>query len=250
MNDPFTVLTYNVGNGRAHPARLADMLRASGADIVALQELSHLQAQVIEDSLHGEYGHRAIFPGGFAGKAILSRFPILHAEQLHLSDVRPDLLAALDLGDHTLTVISAHPPPPRPAPLRMRFDANTQAQIHSLAAIAHENAPAMLLGDFNMTDTHGEYSYVSSTGLKDAFKASGQGRGHTLPRRVGPWKRNQWLNGMIRWVPLPPMVRIDYVWHTENLRSLDSWVGKDAGSDHMPVLAVMTFTKASASPPA
>ena len=63
MNEQFTVLTYNVGNGRAHPARLADMLRASGADIVALQELSHLQAQVIEDSL----ARRVQAPGGFSG---------------------------------------------------------------------------------------------------------------------------------------------------------------------------------------
>jgi vancomycin resistance protein VanJ len=241
MSQPFTVLTYNVGNGRAHPARLADMLRASGADIVALQELNHLQAQAIEESLTVEFRYRAMFPGGFAGKAILSRYPILRSEQLHLTDVRPDLLAALDLGDRALTVISAHPPPPLPAPLRMRFDAKTTAQIRSLTAIAQQSAPAILLGDFNMIDTHSEYANITSTGLKDAFKASGRGRGHTLPRRVGPWKRNQWLNGMIRWVPLPPMFRIDYVWHTKHLRSLDCWVGRDAGSDHMPVMAVMAF---------
>ena len=67
---------------------------------------------------------------------------------------------------------------------------------------------------------------------------------------MGPWKRNQWLNGLIRWVPLLPMVRIDYVWHTQHLRSLESWVGQDAGSDHMPVMAVMRFEEDDAAAPA
>jgi endonuclease/exonuclease/phosphatase family metal-dependent hydrolase len=241
MSESFTILTYNVANGRADPARLVRMLRSAGADVIGLQELAHVQAEVIEAELAEEYPYRATFAGGFHGKAILSRFPILRTEQLQLSDVRPDLLASLDLEGRELAVISAHPPPPRPSPLKLRFDANTQAQIRSLAGLANQHAPAVLLGDFNMTDTHAEYAYMTSTGLQDAFKASGRGRGSTLPRRIGPWKRNLWLNGLIRWVPLMPLFRIDFIWHTSQLRSLDCWVGTDAGSDHLPVLAVLAF---------
>jgi len=241
MPSEFKILTYNVGNGRAPSERLVAMLRASGAEIVALQELGDGQAQVIESTLADTFPHRAVFPGGFAGKAILSHYPVLRAEQLHLSDVRPDLLAALEIDGRKLTVISAHPPPPRPSLAGMRFDANTISQIRSLAAASHEHAPAILLGDFNMTDSNAEYAYICSTGLQDAFSASGRGRGHTLPRRVGPWKRNRWLNGLIRWMPLVPMVRIDFIWHTPQLESLESWVGVDAGSDHMPVVARMGF---------
>jgi vancomycin resistance protein VanJ len=241
MPGEFKILTYNVANGRAPSERLVAMLRASGAGIVALQELSDAQAQVIESTLAGAFPHRAVFPGGFAGKAILSRYPILHAEQLHLSDVRPDLLAVLEIEGRKLTVISAHPPPPRPSLAGMRFDENTISQIKSLAAASHEHAPAILLGDFNMTDSNAEYAYICSTGLQDAFSASGRGRGHTLPRRIGPWRRNRWLNGLIRWVPLVPMFRIDFIWHTAQLESLEAWVGEDAGSDHLPVLARLGF---------
>jgi endonuclease/exonuclease/phosphatase family metal-dependent hydrolase len=244
MTDQFTVLTYNVGNGRAAPARLTAMLRASGSDIVALQELSNLQAAAIENTLTDAFPHRAVFPGGFAGKAVLSRFPILRMEQLHLSDVRPDLLAALDVGGRELTVISAHPPPPLPSLRGMRFDANTAAQIRSLAGASHERAPAILLGDFNLTDSLAEYAYLRSTGLQDAFGVSGKGRGYTLPRRMGPWKRNLWLNGLLRWIPMLPVARVDYIWYTGHLESLESWVGSDAGSDHMPVLAKMAFRPA------
>jgi len=244
VSEQFTILTYNVGNGRAPSDRLVAMLRSSNADIVALQELSDGQAGAIEQRLNDHFQHRALFPGGFAGKAILSRYPLLHAEQLHLSEVRPDLLAALEIDGRKVTVISAHPPPPRPSLGGMRFDANTVSQIKSLAGASHEHAPAILLGDFNMTDSNAEYTYICSTGLQDAFSASGRGRGHTLPRRVGPWKRNRWLNGLIRWVPLVPMVRIDFIWHTAQLESLETWVGQDAGSDHMPVVARMRFRRA------
>lgn len=243
MTDPFTVLTFNVGNGRAAPARLSAMLRASGADIVALQELSDLQADGIEESLADAFPHRAVFPGGFAGKAILSRFPILRAEQLHLSDERPDLMARLEVGSRELTIISAHPPPPRPSWRGVRFNENTAGQIKSLAGLTQANAPAILLGDFNLTDSLAEYAYMRSTGLQDAFNVSGRGRGYTLPRRLGPWKRNLWLNGLLRWIPMLPVARVDFIWYTGHLESLDSWVGADAGSDHMPVLAKMGFLR-------
>jgi vancomycin resistance protein VanJ len=246
MNESFTILTYNVGNGRARPSRLAEMLRSSGADIIALQELRDDQAQELERGLSDLFPFRAVYPGGFAGKAILSRFPIQRAEQLHLSNQRPDLRTVLLLGARSLTVIAAHPPPPRPSPIKMRFDENTLAEIRSLAAMTCEGAPAVLLGDFNMTEANSEYSNIASAGLTDAFKSSGRGRGHTLPRRIGPWKRNQWLNGLIRWVPMLPVVRIDFIWHTEGLECLDAWVGRDAGSDHLPVIAVMRFEQAPA----
>jgi endonuclease/exonuclease/phosphatase family metal-dependent hydrolase len=246
MMGSFTLLTYNVANGRAQPARLAEMLRSSGADIVALQELSQAQAEEIERSLGDRFPQRALYPGGFAGKAILSRFPIRSVEQLHLSAERPDLLAHLQLDDLTLTIITAHPPPPRPSPIKLRFNEDTRAQLKSLAGITQKHAPAILVGDFNMTDANPEYAAIAASGLQDAFRAAGRGRGHTLPRRIGPWKRNRWLNGLIRWVPMPPMVRIDFIWHTAGLQSLDAWVGPDAGSDHLPVMAVMCFAGTAA----
>lgn len=245
MIDQFSILTYNVANGRAAPARLVRMLNESGADIVALQELSDAQAQEIERSLPDRYPQRAIYPGGFAGKAILSRFPIRSVQQLHLSRERPDLLARLELDGQPLAIISAHPPPPRPSPLKMRFNEDTRAQLKSLAAITQEHAPAILVGDFNMTAANAEYAALAASGLQDAFRASGRGRGNTLPRRIGPWKRNRWLNGLIRWVPMLPVVRIDFIWHSPGLQSLHSWVGQDAGSDHMPVMAVLRFVDAS-----
>ena len=108
----FLVLTYNVGNGRADPDKLVSELRKNEVDIVGLQELSGPQSSRIQCTLGSDYPHRALFPGGFAGKGIISRYPILKATQVHLGPERPDLAVTLDFAGIELTVISAHPPPP------------------------------------------------------------------------------------------------------------------------------------------
>jgi vancomycin resistance protein VanJ len=237
VESSLTVMTYNVGNGRAKPERLTPALLASGADLIALQEVSHAQAQAVEAALGREYPFLSLHPGGFAGKALISRRPILEAELLDLGPERPDLRARIEVGGRTLTILNAHPPPPRLARFRIRFDRPTWRQIQELTRLALESDPCLLLGDFNLADTRLEYAYLRSAGLRDAYGDAGRGRGHTLPKRLGPWKRFLWLNRLLRWIPMPPVLRVDYIWYTQSLHALDAWIGQDAGSDHLPVLA-------------
>lgn len=234
-------MTSNVGNNRAKPEQMIPVIRESTADLVGLQELSDDQASAISDQLKDEYPHQVMHPGGFAGKAILSRYPIKASEQLHLSTVRPDLQALIDIEGIDLTFIVAHPPPPRPYWKGLRFDLQTWKQIITLANLAVEQAPAVLAGDFNMADWWGEYAYLRNMGLKDAYSETGTDRGHTLPKRIGPWKRLLSLNQLLSSLPLLPFVRVDYIWYTEPIACEQAWVGKDTGSDHLPVLATITL---------
>jgi vancomycin resistance protein VanJ len=231
-----TVMTYNLGNGRARSERLVRLLMACEAQVVALQEVSAGQAQALKEGLVAKYPYQALFPGGFAGKALLSQFPILRAELLPLGDERPDLLTEIELDSTKLTVISAHPPPPRPGRNGVRFSASTWGEIQSLAKLARASDPCLLLGDFNLVPSRTEYTFIRSQGLKDAFAETGRGRGATLPRRIGPWKRFVWLNRLLTWVPLPPVLRVDYLWCSPGVLPLEAWVGADAGSDHLPLL--------------
>jgi endonuclease/exonuclease/phosphatase (EEP) superfamily protein YafD len=239
--DPFTVMTANVGNNRAEPEDLVPVIKDSGADLVAFQELSDQQAEAIKSNLESEYPHQAIYPGGFAGKALLSRHPILDSKQLHFSEVRPDLKTVVDIEGIDLTLIIAHPPPPRPHWRGLKFDRQTWAQITSLADLTVKNSPAILLGDFNLADWWGEYAFLRKMGLKDAFQVAGRARGHTLPRRIGPWKRMLALNRLLSRLTFFPMLRVDYIWYTEPLICQQSWVGEDTGSDHLPVLAELAL---------
>ena len=234
-------MTCNVGNDRADPEQLIPVIRDSGADLIGFQELSDSQGEALANDLAQEYPHQAMYPGGFAGKAVLSHYPIIGSEQLHLSTVRPDLQAKIDLKGMEITFIVAHPPPPRPNWKGLKFDRQTWEQIKTLANLAVEQQPAILLGDFNLADWWGEYAYLRSTGLKDAFKEAGFDKGHTLPTRIGPWKRLLALNRLLRGLPLLPVLRVDYIWYTEPLHCQQAWVGEDTGSDHLPVLAELAI---------
>ncbi len=233
-----TVMTYNVGNGLAPPARLVAFLRRASTDLIGLQEVDAAQAAAIASELAEDYPHQVLTGTGFSGRGLLSRLPILEHEHLHLSPDRPDLRAVVDYGGQTATILVAHPPPPRLSRQGVVFDLATIRQIEQLAVTAVETAPAVLLGDFNMTAGNPIYAWLESLGLVDAFLTSGVGRGVTFPVRLGKTRR---INHRLSWLPLPPMARIDYIWHSGNLTSLAAWVGAGAGSDHLPVLARLSL---------
>lgn len=226
-------MTYNVGNGLARPDRLVGLIREAGTDLIGIQELAEPQARVLAD-VSDVYPYQVLVPAGFAGKGLLSRHPILRHEQLALYPDRPDLRATIDFGGIVLHVLVAHPPPPRFRGPRIGFDTDAIAQLERLRALALEYAPGLLMGDFNMTPRNPAYARYVDSGLVDAFAAAGAGRGWTLPRRVGQTAR--FRHGLHR-VPLRPVARVDYIWCTPGVQPESAWVGDDAGSDHLPVLA-------------
>lgn len=227
-------MTYNIGNGLVAPDRLVTFLQDCEADIVGLQEVSGSQAEAVMTRTRTGYPHQIVIGSGFSGKALLSRFPIVEHEWLELSPGRPDLRTSIDMVGTTTTVIVAHPLPQRLQRGRVSFDAATLAQIDHLAHLASTRASTVLLGDFNMTPRHPSYARLSAAGLIDAHRAVGVGRGATFPLRAGHTRR---FKHYLSWVVLPPVARIDYIWHTADFATLGIWVGSGVGSDHHPVLA-------------
>ena len=233
-NTALTVMTYNVGNGLADPGRLLRMLRGVAVDLIALQELGAAQAAVLSRALGDRFPYYVLVAAGFEGKGLFSRFPIREHEQLDLYPARPDLRAVVDVDGAALTIVVGHPPPPRLGRGGLAFQPAATAQIGRLANLTLDSAPAVLLGDFNLTPRHPYYARLCAAGLIDAFAAAGVGRGSTLPRRVGQSSRVRLPLG---WISLLPLLRVDYIWHTSGIRAGAAWIGEDAGSDHLPVLA-------------
>ena len=236
----FTVMTYNVGNGLALPDNLANYVLQSGADIVGLQELSEAQAEAVAQATADVYPHLVLRGTGFSGRGLLSRHPIRESAWLPLAPGRPDLHATIEIGGEPVAVFVAHPPPPRLRRQGVVFEPETLAQIDRLAELVTEASPAILIGDFNMTARHPRYAHLAAAGLVDSFRETGTGRGATFPLRPGQTQR---FNHRMSWVPLPAFARIDYVWHTEDLTSLESWVERGAGSDHLPLFARLTISE-------
>ena len=228
-----TALTYNTGLGLATAEGLAGALLAEGADIVGLQELDARLAHLGE-LLREVYPHQALNPVGIAGKGILSRFPLTDVDLLELVPGRPDLRATAETAAGPVEVIVAHPPPFRVAPRQRPENALARQQVRTLAAAASAGPPAILLGDFNRVRGQETHRVLAAAGLVDAFAEAGRGWGGTLPTRHFGWaKRGHRLGA----VPLPPLLRVDFIWHTRHFETLDAWTGPHAGSDHLPVVA-------------
>jgi vancomycin resistance protein VanJ len=218
------VMTYNLADHLTPPQRLVAALNTSDADIIALEELGEPQANALRESLIERYPYQILYGEGIRGKGILSRYPILHSERLLFYPRRPDLLARLDVEGQTLCVIVAHPPPPRLQRRGLYFTRRTVRQLIRLAHLAVTDEPTVLMGDFNMSARHSHYGALIRSGLVDAFREAGQGTGYTIPRRAGQ-------------IYMIPIARIDYIFHSKHLKADRAWIGPDAGSDHLPVLA-------------
>ena len=219
MPTPFTVLSWNVGNGMARPDRLTAALRESNADVIGLEELSAEQAAALEGGLAAIYPYRALFGRGIPGKGLLSRFPIRDLEHLTFHKTRPDLHAIVERDGAPMHILVVHPPPPAPQELNAR--ARQMGKIKQLADLLD---PVLLMGDLNMTHWQQAYRQLLDVGLLDAFVEAGHGSSLTFPTRRGV-------------VPLRPLLRLDYIFYSTELTALDSWVGPDGGSDHLPLFA-------------
>ena len=75
---------------------------------------------------------------------------------------------------------------------------------------------------------------MEEEGLRNAYRVAGDGPGFTQPARVSvqAWNGLPFGDLLVR-----PVLRIDYVWVLARWRVGAAWIGEDAGSDHVPVVA-------------
>jgi endonuclease/exonuclease/phosphatase (EEP) superfamily protein YafD len=244
MSDPgqsppgrgLTVMTINVGNGLAPDQRVLAALRSSDADIIGIEELNRRQALVLEEGLGDLYPYTAFFGDSYEGRGLLSRYPIVSAEMVGVVADRPDVLAAVDTGTLLLTVIVGHPRPQVMRRGRVKFETASLRQLLHLARLAEQHAPALLVGDFNMSPRHPGYARFRKLGLTDAFAEGGTGRGWTFPLRLGVVGTGD-MPGDRKIIRAIPVKRFDHIWHTPELVTESAWIGPDAGSDHASVVA-------------
>ncbi|MCK4692753.1 MAG: endonuclease/exonuclease/phosphatase family protein [Anaerolineales bacterium] len=226
QSSTLTVMSYNIGNGLASPDSLIKVINESGADIVAMQDMTLNQIAGLKAGLQNVYPFQVIHGAGISGIGLLSRYPILEEQLFSLGGSNPYLQVKLQVGNEIFTVIVAHPPvafgPGGP-------DAPSRADLPVLADMVVKNDPAIMLGDLNFTDQNDGYSYLQRTRLVDAFRAAGFGLGLTYPKRR--------YSG----APFLPLLRIDYIFVTDDMFPVRAWVGEDGGSDHLPVLAELIW---------
>ena len=234
----FKVVSFNVQGSNAELKRATDWLLEAAPDVIVLQETAEGYDERLAP-LYEVYAHEDHIEGSVR---VFTRFPILAREVLVIEDSpgRAALRLLLNAGGRQLAVYAVH----LSLPLRKRGDANRladfglgdllryderrrNAQIHTLLELLEgESAPYIVAGDFNMSDASLIYDKVDRR-MQDAWRMAGKGAGRTWP--------------VAEAIGLPrvilPFLRIDYLWHSPDLRATAATVGEAIGSDHLPLSA-------------
>jgi len=224
-----TVASENVNAGNPDPAGTARDLAASGADVLALVELTPPATGTYENELARAYPYHTL--QGTVG--LWSKLPLSDVQPVDVMDYGP-LADASPSGDDMvsgralratvatrhgpLTVYVAHLGSVRVNPRAGFWTASRDigAQALGLAIAADPSKRLVLLGDLN--GTMGDRAFAGLTAqLRSAQDEAGNGFGFTWPASF-------------------PMLRIDQIL-VRGVAPDSSWVRPANGSDHRPVEA-------------
>jgi len=225
------VMTTNVLGWNQQVEGVVAALRASGADIIAIQELNLLQAAAIRTELAAEYPYQILDPqNGVSGSGLISRYPFTPTGETLSGGFRGTThIVRVDVNGAVITFVRFH------LLSGIGLVAERQAAAESLAAFAAaQPGPVIAAGDLNATPLNEAHRTVARV-LTDAWEAQGQGFGHTFPGALSPGSSRPVLAGVA--VPMW-LVRIDYIFYSGHFRAVNAAFGPwDAVSDHRPVVA-------------
>ncbi|HLV11781.1 MAG TPA: endonuclease/exonuclease/phosphatase family protein [Trueperaceae bacterium] len=237
-----TVMTFNVHARNPNPEAVARAILASDADVVALQELAVPMALELRRLLADAYPHDdLVLEGGWQGLGVFSRVPLtplprpvdgLGVRNPQLTRLHLPWGEALLVNVHNLSIPRTLPDWPSEITYSTRQRERVAQGLFELAT--NRDRPLVAAGDFNSTPRSAAYATVTAA-LRDAWLEAGFGFGQTFPG--GPLKPTPFG------VPVPDwLLRIDYVFHSEEWRALDARIGPwDGESDHRPVLVRLAY---------
>ncbi|MEB3883709.1 endonuclease/exonuclease/phosphatase family protein [Lyngbya sp. CCY1209] len=239
---PLKVVTLNASWHKTSPDRLVDFVAREDPDFVFLQEVVVPHVKKAFPKLKTTHPYQV----GEPPAAILSKYPLRSHRTLHLAGLRETqqrAIATVDSQDIVLYNIQTISPWIRPQKISPFFSipsyefAARTAQIEDLfQRIRRETQPTIVAGDFNFTEPSQDYHKLTRS-IKDCFRESGFGFGFTWPHGWDLSLANPNWSGKLNF----PLFRIDYIWHSPQLRSRETRVLSSTGADHLPVRTTLYF---------
>jgi vancomycin resistance protein VanJ len=225
-----TIVTFNLHNGNMENQRVADVIRQANADIVALQELDLGMAGPLEAQLADLYPYRSLHPEiDFTGQGVFSRYPINHVEVWQTEALQGRY--QFDLDGTAITLYNVHAAYPFGGRLRFNGQPRTRDVNEVLERAVQERGSVLIVGDFNMTDMSADYGRITAV-YADTYREIGQGMGFSFPAHSTVFGLRN----------VPPLARIDYIFHSQHFAAVEAHVGSDAaGSDHLPLFASLAL---------
>ena len=156
---------------------------------------------------------------------VYSRYPLIDEDFWAYQEQSSRLRFAVEVAGKRVTIYDVHLANPFGEATGYNPDQRPAGITDLLTMLAGETDPLIVAGDFNMPDATVDYSRMTAH-LTDSFRESGYGLGLTFPT----------------WSPAP-LIRLDYVFHSADLRSLGAQVGTARGSsDHYPLSVELALT--------
>lgn len=202
------ILTYNIHKGfsasnrRFVLAQIRKSIREVRADLVLLQEVvgrhrkhgarvqswpEEPQFEFLADQVwtHHAYGRNALYDAGHHGNAILSRYPIVVAENIDISAHRVEQRGIL----HAEIAVPGHKTHLHALCLHLGLlERWRKAQVESLCRRIEEHvppeAPLVVAGDFNDWRGRVTAALADRLQLQEAFVKLTGGHARTYPNRV------------------------------------------------------------------
>ncbi len=221
--DPLRLVSYNLEGCPQGEKATAETLRSLGGDFYALQEVSSWTAGSTD---FWKLKHVAN-DGEFL---FFSRYPILGSQLVELQGERfsrPCQVVDVQLPGGRVRVINVHLSLLIHGPqwlaahapeLRRHVSqalADRRGQIARLLPLLQ--GPCLVAGDFNSQPRDNCLRELEGR-LVDSFREGGLGWGFSFESTL-------------------PLLRIDYIWHSQELECLNFQVIRSLSSDHMPLVA-------------
>jgi endonuclease/exonuclease/phosphatase (EEP) superfamily protein YafD len=246
-----TVMSFNTLAWQREAHDLQRSIASADPDLVGLQEIGPNGAWHLVRAFADRYPYHFVTESaGSSGMAVLSRYPIREPVAFKAS-ARGHWWQRMTVDAPTgpLTYFNIHTRIPYirksrkslfglHLPLEFRAERRTN-EVRALAEMLDAvDGPLIVTGDFNMTERSADHRLISRR-LNDAYRSVGTGFGLSFPRR-GAFPR-----------PFPspiPLLRLDYVWHSEPFQPAWAYIGDAGHSDHHPVVAGLRWSAAVALP--
>lgn len=252
------VMSYNIAHGRGQDSvvdlqRIADVIRDSGADIIGLQEVDNHwssrsdyvdQAKWLAENLGMFYVYGANLdrdpleegePRRQYGNAILSKYPILHHENHHLTVVeipganneqRGLLEAVINVKGNHLRFYSTH--------LGLK-DEERMISAEEVIEIADSSAKNnIIVGDFNARPYYPEMNRFTER-FHDVFAEFDMDDAYTFPA--------PYVDPITGEVIKEPLQRIDYILADKNLEITGVEKIESSASDHVPIVSTFNLKR-------
>ena len=240
------VMTYNIHhgegfNGKIDLNRIAKIIRETGVDLVALQEVDQgtersfgikiLDSLSTLTKMHFYFDKNIDFKGGEYGNGILSRLPILvkynyHYNMISEGEQRGLLQTVVDFLGNEILFMDTH----------LDASVNDSERVSSIDEINEQikkypDMPIIICGDFNDTSLSRTY-FKMNENFNDAWEKIGDGKGLTFPSDF-------------------PEKRIDYIFYSNEDKKKNKiiiepaliTVYRSGASDHLPVIAEFKVIK-------